>query len=71
LRQFVADLLAFVQRADPGALDGADMDEDVLAAVIGLNEAEAFLTVEPLDLAAGHLEYLPIGHNKHCHDAAA
>jgi hypothetical protein len=32
-----------------GALDGADVDEDVLPAAIRLDEAEALLGVEPLD----------------------
>ena len=31
----VADGLAFSQRAQPGALNGADVDENVLAAVLG------------------------------------
>jgi hypothetical protein len=42
------DLLALVQAMHSSALDCADMHEDVLAAVIRLNEAEALLTIEPL-----------------------
>jgi len=44
----VGDLLSLVEAAHPGALDGADMDENVLAAVIRLDEAKALLVVEPL-----------------------
>jgi hypothetical protein len=50
----VADLLAFVEALQPGALDGADMDEDVLPAAIRLNETEALLGVEPFDRACSH-----------------
>jgi hypothetical protein len=50
----VADLLAFLEALQPGALDGADMDEDVLAAAIRLNETEALLGVEPFDRACSH-----------------
>src|SRR5262249_10194148 len=52
--QLELDLLAFVQRAETGALDGADMDEGVLAAVIRLNESEAFGGVEPLNGTCSH-----------------
>src|SRR5262245_41784364 len=44
----IRDLLAFAEAAHSGPLDCADMHEDVLAAVHGLNEAEALLAVEPL-----------------------
>ena len=37
LLDFIADLLTFLEALQPGALDGANMDEDVLASVIGLN----------------------------------
>ena len=43
-----ANLLAFLQ-SQTGALDGGDMHEHILAAIIGLNETEAFGGVEPLD----------------------
>src|SRR5690606_32464496 len=52
--EFEADLLAFVQRAQAGALDGRNVHEHVLAAVIRLDEAEAFLAVEPLHGAGLH-----------------
>src|SRR4051794_36933294 len=38
---FERKLLAFVERAQTGAFDGADMNEHVSAAIVGLNEAEA------------------------------
>src|SRR5215475_739671 len=41
------DLLAFDEAAQTGPFERADMDEYVLAAVIGLNEAIAFLTIIP------------------------
>src|SRR6185295_4557902 len=43
---------------DAGALDGADMDEHVLAAVIRLDEAEALGAVEPLHCSRSHGSYL-------------
>src|SRR5690242_17112523 len=51
---FIADLLALVQRAHACALDGADMDEHVLGAIVRLNEAEAFLSIEELHGTNGH-----------------
>ena len=42
------DLLTFGQVAETIALDGGEMDENVLAA-FALDEAEALVTVEPLD----------------------
>src|SRR5580704_636427 len=54
LRHLVGNLLAFAQRLQTGALDCADVDEHVLAAVIRLDEAIAFLRVEPLDRSSAH-----------------
>src|SRR5580658_4707554 len=50
-----ADLLAFAERAEAGAFHGRDVDEDVRAAVVGLNEAEALGGVEPLHCASRHV----------------
>src|SRR5688572_26994654 len=50
--QVELQLLVFGQTVKPSTLDRADMDEDVLAAVIAGDEAEALLGVEELDLAA-------------------
>src|SRR5208283_5626921 len=54
LLDLVADLLTLVQVADPRPLDGGDMHEDVLRAVIRLDEAVALLGVEPFDGACRH-----------------
>jgi hypothetical protein len=49
-----ADLLAFDKVAHSGALDGGDVNEGVVAAIIRLNEAEAFGGIEPFNCASGH-----------------
>ena len=51
---FVGDLLTFHETANAGALNSRDVDENVLAALIGLNEAVAFLIIEPLNGAGFH-----------------
>src|SRR5258708_30790383 len=48
------NLLALVEGAQTSALNGADVNENVLVAVVRLDEAEALLVVEPL-------------HGAHCH----
>ena len=45
---FIADLLTVIQALQARTLDCADMDEDVFAAAIGLNEAKSLLSAEPL-----------------------
>jgi len=40
--QLEFDLLALAEIRETGALDGADMDEGIGTAVVGLDEAEAF-----------------------------
>ena len=53
------ELLGVSEMSGPaGALDSADVDEDVLAAVVGLNETEALLGVEPLNSASRHSTFL-------------
>src|SRR5690349_4089730 len=49
------NLLAFRETADPGALDGGNVDEHVLRAIIRLNEAVALGAVEPFHGASGHM----------------
>src|SRR5438105_13081816 len=44
----VIDLLAFIQAVQARTLDGADMDEHVLAAIGRLDEAETLGGIEPL-----------------------
>src|SRR5580698_4344084 len=52
--QVEADLLALIQSTKASALNRRDMDEDILRAVIGLNEAKSLLSVEPLDRSLRH-----------------
>ena len=52
------DLLSLVEAAHSSTFDGADMDEHILAAVIGLNEAVAFLSVEELHGTLRHVVLL-------------
>src|SRR5580658_6613106 len=54
LLDVVGDRLALVQPPPAGAFDGGDVDEHIVPAVVGLDEAEALLRVEPLhDAGAG------------------
>src|ERR671925_295786 len=55
LAGFEGDPLALLQRLVPAAGDSGVVDEDVLAAVVGGNEAEALLAVEPLHGALRHI----------------
>src|SRR5207237_9055163 len=52
--ELVGDALVLVEAVHPGLLDRADMDEGVLAAILGRDEAVALLGVEKFDLADGH-----------------
>src|SRR5579883_658011 len=47
----VFDLLALTERVQTGSFDGGDVDEHVLPAAIGLNEAVTFLRIEPFHSA--------------------
>jgi len=51
---FERDLLSLTETLHSRAFDRADMDEDILAAVVGLNETEAFLATEPLHGSLRH-----------------
>src|SRR6185312_13690618 len=53
----VRDLLAFAEGAHSSAFDRADVNEDVLAAVLRLNETETLLAVKPLHGARAHKIY--------------
>jgi hypothetical protein len=53
--QLIADLLRLVEGRQTSALDGADVNEHVLRAVIRLDEAEALLGIEPLNFACRHI----------------
>src|SRR4051794_13671341 len=50
----VGDLRAFGERAVAVAGDAAEMDEQVPAALIGRDEAEALVVAEPLDRPGAH-----------------
>jgi hypothetical protein len=51
---FEGNLLALVEGAQAGAFDGADMNEDILAALVRLNETKTFLVVKPLHSSRRH-----------------
>ena len=48
------DLRAFNEVRHASTLDGGYMDENVLAAIVGLNEAEALVAVEPRNGSSCH-----------------
>ena len=51
----VADLLIFGQSRQPGRLNGGDMDEDVRAAIVRLDETVPLVGIEKLyDASFGH-----------------
>src|SRR5713226_3991294 len=52
------NLLAFGQRRQPRLLDGADMDEHILAAVGRLDETVTLLRVEPFHGTGRHCSFL-------------
>ncbi len=52
------DLLSLVEDTHASAFDCADVHEDILTAIIRLNEAEAFLVIEPLHGSFCHLALL-------------
>src|SRR5687768_2380346 len=58
VRDFERDLLAFLQRLETLTLDRGEMREQVLAAVVGLDEPEALCIVEPLDRTGSHDFYI-------------
>jgi hypothetical protein len=53
--RFERELLALIERAQTSAFDGTDVNENVISAVVGLNEAEAFGRVEPLNCSGSHV----------------
>jgi hypothetical protein len=46
--EFEGNLVALVQLAEASPLHGADVNESVLTAVVGRDEAEAFFGIKPL-----------------------
>jgi hypothetical protein len=57
---FEFELLPLVEGAQAGTLDRTDVNEHILAAVVRLNEAKAFLAVEPLYSARTHENFLSL-----------
>src|SRR5690606_11660005 len=62
LHHFEADALAFLQRAEAIGVDRGIVDEHVVAAVLGRDEAEALGVVEPLHGTESHAQ--PLGRLK-------
>jgi hypothetical protein len=58
LANFKRDFLTFSQSFETTALDGAEMDENVIAAGILGNEAETFRFIKPLNCTCSHSDYL-------------
>src|SRR5260370_30896948 len=54
ISELIRQLLAFVQVRHLGALDRADVNEHILAAIIRLNEAKTLLRIEPFDSSGAH-----------------
>jgi hypothetical protein len=52
------NLLSLAEAVQPGALDGTDVDEYILAAVSRLDEAKSLLAVEPLYGSLRHKIFL-------------
>ena len=52
----IGQLLTFDDFAQARAFDSRDVNKRIRAAVVGLNEAEAFCGIEPFDDAGGHDE---------------
>jgi hypothetical protein len=52
--RFERDLLTFIERAQASTFDGADMNENVGAAIVGLDESEALGCVKPLHCSGSH-----------------
>jgi len=50
--------LSLIEPMHPCAFDSADVHEDILAAVIRLDESEALLAVEPLHGSLRHIAFL-------------
>src|SRR5258708_38926440 len=54
LRDLVVDLLPLLEGAETRALQRRDMHEDILAALLRLDESVTLLTIEPFDSASRH-----------------
>src|SRR4051812_16022206 len=56
--RFERELLALIERAQTSAFNGADVNENVGSAVVGLNEAKTLGRVEPLNCSGSHVTVL-------------
>ena len=56
LLELEAHALAFVEAGEASTLDSRDVDEHVRAAMLRLDEAEAFLLVEPFNSTGSHVD---------------
>jgi hypothetical protein len=56
--RFERKLLTLIEGAQTSAFNGADVNENVSSAVVGLNEAEAFGRVKPLNCSGSHVTIL-------------
>ena len=54
LLEFEGDFLAFLQASKTSTLDRGDVDENVIAALVRLDEAKAFLAVKPFYGSGSH-----------------
>ena len=54
LNDLVLNILAFIERAQPGPLDRGDVHEHILAAALRLDKAVTLGRVEPLHRACSH-----------------
>jgi len=54
--KIVPELLAFDDFTHSGALNSGNVNESISAAVVRLNEAEAFCGIKPFNCASGHNE---------------
>jgi hypothetical protein len=52
--------LSLVEAVHSGAFDSADVHEHILAAVIRLNEAEAFLAIKPFYCTLRHMTFFHV-----------
>ena len=52
--------MSLVEAVHPGAFDSADVHEHILAAIIGLNEAEAFLAIKPFYRTLRHMTFFHV-----------
>lgn len=52
--------MSLVEAMHPGAFDSADVHKHILAAVIWLDEAEAFLAIKPFYRALRHMTFFQV-----------